>query len=253
MIFDIIAGTGDTTGGIGSWTPAELFLGGDIGFWLDGSDYATMSQSRTAQVNVTASGQPVGQWRNKIAGQSLFNFVAISDTAIPSTKTTSGKFAVSYDGVADQLANSPLGNQIPGTGFSLFMGIKTAEVPATANTNPCYLVVTYSTLEIALTEFTTVKGQAYGLSLTSSTQYSTSAANIFGLFSEKAITPITVRVNGAAAVGAVPSAGATSFGDQHRVTADISLTADVSQAVFINRVLTPSEIAFLETYIGSKQ
>ena len=243
MIFDLIAGMSTDSGGIGSWTPTQLFLGGDIGFWLDGSDYTTMSQSRTAQVNVTAAGQPVGQWRNKIAGQTLFNFTALSDSASPLTKTTSTKLAVSYDGVADQLANSPLGNQIPGTGFSLFMGIKTAEIPATCNTNPCYLVVTYSTLEIALTEFSTVNGQAYGLSLTSSAQYSTSTANIFGLFSEKTTTPITVRVNGAATTGAVPGSGAISFGDQHRITADISLTADISQAVFINRVLTPTEIS----------
>ena len=57
--------------GAASWTPTELFLGGEQGCWYDPSDMSTMFQDAAGTISVTAAGQPVGLVLDKSKGLSL--------------------------------------------------------------------------------------------------------------------------------------------------------------------------------------
>ena len=250
MIFDLIAGM-NAGGGAAVWTPADLFKSGEEGFWLDGSDYSTMSQSRTAQVDVTAAGQAVGQWRNKIAGQTKFvKFVAAADAVRPLTKTTSGKLAVVYDGVDDQLI-SPNTGTVTGRALSVFLGQKTGAVSAGKSV---YAGVN-SEVNIQNQANQTVLMEALSASLTSTELYSITTPNVLGLFGSAnsgTTVPLTIRVNGVSKVGG--ALGSTSnIGTSIKIVGTATLYSEISQVVFINRVLTTEEITLLEAYIGSKQ
>jgi len=247
MIFDLIAGM-NAGGGAAAWTPADLFQNGEEGFWLDGSDYSTMSQSRTAQVDVNAAGQPVGQWKNKIAGQTIaFDFVSASDSARPLTKTTSGKMSLAYDGVDDiQQTNAVV--LVSGNQLSTFVGMKTGGV---VSGRSVYLSANGTNNTIIIQANQTTIAQALGQSVTSTELYSITGSNILGLLAGVSTKPITVRVNGIEKTGSIPTTG--TIGANIKVVGSAVLYAEISQMVFINRVLTPTEIMQLETFIGSKQ
>lgn len=72
MIIDLISMHQQQTAPV-VWTPAQLFQNGELGYWLDSSDYTTMFQDQAGTTPVTAAGQSVGLWKNKI-GQAAFNF-----------------------------------------------------------------------------------------------------------------------------------------------------------------------------------
>jgi len=247
MIFDLIAGLNEASGG-SVWTPADLFKNGEVGFWLDGSDYSTMSQSSASQVDVTASGQPVGSWRNKLTGQTIaFNFVTSNAASRPVTKTTSGKMSIVYDGVDDQLI-TPEGGAVPGQAFSVFMGQKTGAV---ASAGRAYYGASGSAVSIQNQADRTIFVQALEQTLSSTELYSITTPNVLGLLASVGTTPITVRVNSIAKTGTVPTTGIV--GSNIRIAGSPTLYSEISQVVFINRVLTASEITLLETFIGSKQ
>ena len=245
MIFDLIAGM-NAGGGASTWTPAELFQNGERGYWFDGSDYTTMSQSRSDAVAVTGAGQPIGQWHNKIVGQATFNFVAANDSRRPLTKDASGKLSVAYDGVDDQLITPDTGLVVGGA-MSLFIGEKLGVIGDNLN-----LISSLSgtTIEIANNSNRTVKGSAFNRTVTSSALTSTTLANTIGLMGGSSL-PTTLRVNGTQSTGSNGTAG--SVGSSFAMVGDAALVCDVSQVVFINRALTTEEITLLEAFIGSKQ
>ena len=101
------------------------------------------------------------------------------DAARALTKTTSGKFAVTYDGVDDQLAVADQG-LVSGNQLSAFMGQKTGAV---STGRSAYNGVTGQVVNIQNQANQTVFVQALGLTLSSTELTSITAANVLGLLS----------------------------------------------------------------------
>jgi len=103
MIRDLLF---SSAGAVVGWTPASLFQTGDEGFWLDGSDMSTMWQDASKTTQVTATGQSVAVWANKITGLASGNKYDLSisnATQEPLFNLTSGVNNLYFDGVDDSL------------------------------------------------------------------------------------------------------------------------------------------------------
>ena len=246
MIFDLIAQQSAAQEAV--WTPAELFKNGEEGFWLDGSDYSTMFQDQAGTTPVTAVGQPIGLWKNKITGQTHnFNFSQATAAARPLTVTNSGKQAVRYDGVDDILSTIDSGT-VANSGATISLGQKTGAV---ASGKRVFYGLSPQVVTIQNQANQTIFNQMFGLTLSTTELYSITSPNVLTLFARPNVTPITSRTNGVQTVGGIPTA--TAIGSFIRVVGDPLLFSDISQVVFINRVLTSEEITLLEAFIASKQ
>jgi hypothetical protein len=78
------------------WTPAALFANGELGIWLDASDYSTLFQDSAGSTPVTANSQPVGLWQDKSGNGNHVTQASSGRRGI--TNTTSGKFYIEFDG-----------------------------------------------------------------------------------------------------------------------------------------------------------
>lgn len=246
MIFDIIIGTSQTSS-VG-WTPADLFTGGEVGFWLDGSDTSLMFQDFAGTTPVTASGQSVSVWKNKITAQPRFNFKR-DTTFLPTYNLSSGKGRVVFDGIDDYLEVVSTG-AITGSSVSAFLGLSSPVIPAerfifTNGTSGTNLI------NMKVFDYNTITGVAFGQSQSTGANYSTSLPNIVGMIAGVGTYPLTVRLNGVVSTGATPSAG--SLESNFRLPGNSSLPLTLNQMVYINRTLTADEISKLEAFIGSKQ
>jgi hypothetical protein len=247
MIFDLIAGTGES--GPVVWTPAVLFANGEQGFWLDSSDYSTMFQNSTGTVPITGSGQPVGMWKNKIAGQSgNYDAIQATSAARPATALSSGKPVLAWDGVDDKLATITNPN-LSGQAVTFALGMSRLQTgvtlqPIRATGSSAVQNVQH---QVAGDTFLQTFGQSVTLPVVS-----VSTWNVMTCFGAVNVTPITGRLNGVPVVGSTPTTGNIG-GTVAFPNIAASLQYQVSQIVYINRVLTPTEITLLETFIGSKQ
>jgi hypothetical protein len=82
-----------------SFTPADLFAGGEKGFWLDASDLSTMFQDTAGATPVTTDGQSVKRWVDKSGQGHVFT----EATNPPTYRTDGSKHWVQFDGVNDKL------------------------------------------------------------------------------------------------------------------------------------------------------
>ena len=249
MIFDLIAAH-QPSAGPSVWTPAALFTNGELGFWLDSSDYSTLFQDSAGTTPVTGTGQPIGKWKNKV-GQVRFDFIQATAAARPLSAANSGKPCVRYDGVDDQLAtNNGAGSTITNNGFTLALGQKRTTNPP-AGTRAFY-GANGSVIGLQNQIAGYVFAQGLGQTLNSAVIISLTTANVLMSYAGIGLAPITVRLNGTVATGtSAPTSG--TIGDVMRIVGGPENNCDISQAVFINRILTPAEITLLETYIAGKQ
>ena len=248
MIFDIIAGTGTDTGGIGSWTPAELFKSGEEGFWYDASDWNFMFQDGPATSPITAIGQTVGAWQNKIPGQRPQYFIGQgSALPRPTVASNGGKLVVRFDGVDDFLTASSSIIDIP-NGFTIAIGqTKSSRQNLQAINVGGGFGVILSNVNDGRVQLT-VGGET---PLTSTAITSTTQPAVIVGSGHVGTPPKVLRVNGVSISGT--AINLTQFTGSVTLMGDPTNACDLSQAVFINRVLTALEISNLEAYIGSKQ
>lgn len=248
MIFDLIAGM-NAGGGAAAWTPDDLFdvAAGDRGFWFDASNLTRLFQDAAGTVPVTASGQPVGLWKTKLVSYDISQNTA---AARPVYVVTSGKAAIRFDGVDDQLL-LPAGVVTSCVnGVTIAMGQKKSP-----NQNSSALLVENTIAQIRFQNQVTGNSSAVlGASISGNAGYSTTTANT--VVSWAAPSPLnvatTTRVNGVTEVGTdVPIRNSATV--LTKVPGAVGNACDFSQVFFINRVLTAGEITLLETFIGSKQ
>ena len=90
------------SGGQSAFTPADLFLNGELGAWYDPSDLTTMFQDRAGTTPVTADGQPVGKILDK-SGRGNHASQATA-AARPLYKTDGTYHWLQFDGVDDSLS-----------------------------------------------------------------------------------------------------------------------------------------------------
>jgi hypothetical protein len=94
------SGTSNTeTKTLVSFTPDDLFAGGEKGFWLDASDLSTLWQDTAGTSAVTADGQTVKRWTDKSGQSHAFT----EATNGPLYKTDGSKHWLLFDGTNDKL------------------------------------------------------------------------------------------------------------------------------------------------------
>lgn len=245
MILDLISAH-QPQGSVSIWTPAQLFQGGEIGWWFDGSDLSTMFQDAAGTVPVTAVGQTVGLWKNKI-NQPLFNLSQATSAARPVLQAINSSTGLRFDGIDDRLAGNSSVTVSYDTGATVAVGQKKSN-----NENSSMVSCTTSPDLVGVSN--TISGAA-AINMNSQTLTSTA---ILSLVNPNVITgsggtfsDMTVRVNGVATVGSVVASDLYNL--MPRIVGENRNNCDISQCVFINRVLTPAEITQLETYIVSRQ
>jgi len=246
MIFDLIAGSSGAT-----WTPADLFLSGEQGCWLDSSDLTTLFQNSTGTTPVTAAGQPVGRWNNKIAGQgTLFNVVQATTAARPLLEASGSFLRINFDGADDVLSSS--GTTLTGQAVTLSVGFRKA-LPTSNNLQPVKFSGAGALQQLQ------ILGADNSISVTTFSQTVTLPAigngpmQIATLFGQVNVTPVTGRLNGTPVVGSMGTTGSVAGSLSMPGNTPSSGQFAVSQVVLINRVLTSTEITKLEAFIGSKQ
>jgi len=227
-------------------TPADLFKPGDKGAWYDGSDLTTMFQDSAGTIPVTGSGQPIGRWNNKIAGQEAgFNLTQSFSANRPTTTLSNGKLVVNYDGLTQTLfgVNSTAGY----SELTMAVGqIKTSTetkrmLDLNTSTTACFLQNSSAG---------TVVAQVLNRQVTSTQMTSTSSPNTIVAYGSPTVVA-TIRINGVATTSSVTAATVEQI--QVYLVPEETNDCKISQAFFINRVLTLPEITFLESYIASKQ
>lgn len=247
MIFDLIAMQQEAAA-VSTWTPADLFKNGEEGFWFDSSDFSTMFQDSIGSPPVTAAGQPVGLWKNKLTGQ-IANWDIRQGTSAfrPVLIGSSGKFALRFDGVDDWLEYvSSVRLQQDTINTSLAVG----QTKAVNSTRIAMELSSGATnFYIQNRSDGSVLFEALGTVVHAGTLISNSSPNVIVGVTNNS-TGSFLRVNGVQ----------TSGNNSNKVTGAFRLAipqqanvCDISQAVFINRVLTPAEITLLEAFIASKQ
>lgn len=84
--------------------PADLFLAGELGCWLDPSDLSTMWQDSAKTTPVTAAGQPVGAINDK-SGRGL-HFTQATAASRPILQTEGGRNYLDFDGTDDGMVSA---------------------------------------------------------------------------------------------------------------------------------------------------
>ena len=245
MIFDLIALQESA-----EWTPDFLFLNGESGFWFDSTDFTMMFQDSGGTTPVTANGQPVGLWKNKIANQAIpFDLTMATSSMRPQLKIVGGKNTISYDGIDDYLAFSsdPLLNVDCTNGACIAAGF-TAQMPVT-DRNILYTGGGYESIVPRSTG--QVNTNLLGQSLRTVGVFSPSGMNTILLTAKSYTDALTVILNGVGATGSIPTKGAVNFRNEE-IPNQTSGTLEISQFVFINRLLTQTERTQLESFIASK-
>jgi hypothetical protein len=82
-----------------SFTPADLFAGGEKGFWIDASDLSAMFQATNGTGAITTDGQTVKRYNDKSGQGHVFT----EATNGPTYKTDGSKHWLLFDGVNDKL------------------------------------------------------------------------------------------------------------------------------------------------------
>lgn len=85
-------------------TPADLFLAGELGCWLDPSDLSTMWQDSARTTPVTAPGQPVGAINDK-SGRAL-HFTQATAASRPTLQQEGGRNYLDFDGTDDGMVSA---------------------------------------------------------------------------------------------------------------------------------------------------
>lgn len=250
MIFDLIAAHQPSAGG-SIWTPADLFKNGEVGYWFDASDYSTLFQDAAGATPVTASGQSVGLWKNKIAGQTIvFDISQSTASARPSLNITSGKYSVVFDGVDDLFRFSNSGDL---TAISCVNGIGLASGFTMSTVASGAVLITNTPItQIVQRSYGLVDQSALGQNVRSTNQYVANVPNTTVVTAKPDTNAVIGRLNGVAATGGTPSQALITF-RSNKVLEDCQTLTKLSQFVFVNRLLTAGEITLLETFIASKQ
>jgi len=250
MIFDLIAGSG--VAGPPPWTPAELFKNGEQGWWLDASDMSTLFQDYQYTTPVTASGQPVGAWKNKLTGQPYdFNLTNATSSRLPLLEIASGKSNLVFDGVDDYLQWAatipdpyPMHNgEGYGIGFMYASTLSDFQLFYWGN----------SALIVRVNQFN-VGNQVLGGNTTSSnapSEYPASNSLVSSGSSSQAISTVfNTIVNDSVSV---PYQNDISIASAKFPSIEHTTQIRISQFIHINRALTPEERDQLEAFIRSKQ
>lgn len=88
-----------------AFSPAELFLSGEQGVWLDPSDLSTMFQDPAGTIPVTAAGQPVGLIRDKSGNN---NHLTRTIGERPILQVNGSIWNLVFDGSNDHLISAPI-------------------------------------------------------------------------------------------------------------------------------------------------
>ena len=260
--------------GIGAWTPADLFTGGEAGFWFDFSDMSTLWQDAAGTVPVTAVSQRIGRINDKSGNGN--DVEQASASAQPLYTESSGLGRSYWDG------NDVMSMDTSATTMSflhkdggVFFGASVA--PYGANPNALYGIlgnnaVNSTKIGVCLL-YDDRSASAYNDALRAQVTRGVSSSYVYDFTSANnvfpAVTKSTAFIN-------IPSAGplesyidnastGTTTKANTESTADASYWFDIGaagfgasrflgeiyQAVAINRELTPTELATLQTYLTS--
>lgn len=246
MILDLISAY-QPQGNASSWTPAQLFQNGEIGMWLDAGDYSTMFQDSAGTTPITAVGQPVGLWKNKIAGQPGFDITSTTTAAArPVTGQNNGKRIVRYDGIDDYLRSvSNNTTVVANTGLTLAIGQYKA-----VNESRVLFEIENSTRTVNISNLSsgTVRATMGTAKPQSVAVISNSTFNTIVAYADNSNSS-AIRLNGVVATS--DGSGLSTVMARPAVVGEPVNDCDINQVLFINRVLTPAEITLLEAYIAS--
>jgi len=250
MIFNLIAGSGGE-----GWTPASLFKTGDEGFWLDGSDMSTMWQDASKTTQVTATGQSVAVWANKITGLASGNKYDLSisnATQEPLFNLTSGVNNLYFDGVDDSLIFINTA-----TTLSIADGLTTA-VGMAFNASNSFKELMYFNTGGVFYGFQGFNGKVVARlsdkSIQSSNSINYPSYNV-ALFSGKPSTnALSVVLNDTTSTSVgTPASGSLTFNSMGVPYNNTDgYTMRLSQFIMIDRLLTTTEKANLTAFIKSK-
>jgi len=246
MIFDIIAGTSDTSGGIVPWTPAGLFVSGEPGAWYDPSDMSTMFQDAAGTTPVTASGQSVGRILDKTGNN---NHAVQPISGLRPTLQNDGLYNyLSFDGVDDFLESTSLITPNPTT---TFIGFLVATGKTTQGTlldgRVSRQLIEYNVGSPGTFVIYAGGGESSGGATFLNNQQVVSTSIFNGASSRIRINSVDFSAFNAGSDGLngaiIGEGNAALFRHEGRIY----------QTIILGRLATSQEITDTETYVGSKQ
>lgn len=250
MIFNLIAGSGSAV-----WTPAELFKNGEEGFWLDGSDPTNMWKESTKTTQVTASGDPIGYWKNKVTGWSetanLHDLSTVTAAYRPAYDVTSGIGSIYYDGTDDRSAfyDSDTTITTP-NGMTFIIGFK---FPTASDYK---IIINTGDIDKDLLLETRYDNKV-GLFIdnkyvTSTNNYSTTSYNIAMGYAKDTTDPVTLVLNDTTVIGSLAPTSSRIPLQNKVVPPDYTNTIYFSQFILIDRLLTATEKTELTNFVKAK-
>jgi hypothetical protein len=247
------------------WSPAFLFSAGEQGFWYDPSDLSTLFQDAAGSTPVTAVEQPVRLMLDK-SGRGN-HATASSDAARPVLRqAVTGEYFLVFDGVDDTMAATiPVGQ---GAYTTMVCALDRGDANL-AVSGPRAIASSNANDYIQFTPTTSgrVQLQTRGLSVGQATIGTLSAPNSILVNTFNVLTGITRddtgvnehRVNGAASgTSTIASTrpAAQVLGTSQTFTLYRAFTGSANYRLgpylYINRVLSVSEIELAEQYVASK-
>ena len=188
-------------------------------------------------------GDLVALWKNKINLASPYKVSQLTSGSCPVWQTTT----VNYDGAGDTLSKTAL-TLASNSGMTLAVG---AAVKVASVSNVRF--ISFSAGDSVL--FTTPNGVTAnfnGRGFNGTIPLSLVQPNTIIVTSQANLVPITIRMDGVEQTDSAAGTAGLAF-DQIVLLEGAAKQANISQVVFVNRVLSAQEIAQLEAYIGSKQ
>ena len=252
--------------GAASWTPADLFLGGEQGVWYDPSDMSTMFQDSAGTTPVTAAGQPVGLILDKSGnGNHALQTTAASR---PLLQTSGGLWWLEFDGVDDALSTESVDFSATDK-TSIFTGVYRsanrgvlAELSSNVASNNGSFFVFAGDRDTASGPMWTVSARgtaadAANQAVETAADYAAPMLSLLTVMNDISGDLTTLRINGVGVGTATGDKGAGNFGNYPlyfcaRAASSLLFVGQIYQMIILGRLPTAQEIIDTENYIAAK-
>lgn len=107
-------------------TPADLFLAGELGCWLDPSDLSSLWQDSAGTIPVTGPGQPVGKITDK-SGRGLHFTQATAGSRPLLQQDAGGRYYLDFDGVDDGYVSASTNFTAANGKVTIWAGVNTLQ------------------------------------------------------------------------------------------------------------------------------
>jgi len=247
MIFDLISGKQEEGPPASLWTPADLFQNNETGFWFDATDFDTMFQDSSGTIPVTAVGQPVGLWKNKIIGlgSNTFKYDQSSSSRMPVVADVGGKLRLSFDAVDDRVLLRPVPTTVSLNAATVGIGFTLG-----SNVSGMYIYDWQGTYIQVSTAPAKLSGTLLNKNFTTTNTLNTAGQLNSHVWSGSSSQTASAILNNVLTTSSGPTTGNTVSMSTKELPNDFTATPfRVNHFVFLTRAVTAEEQVLLEEFI----